>query len=272
MSWVPGNVSQLANRIERESGELYCFIDESGTHDESEVTVMALVTISFPDEVRKKCTEVLQEIQRHPEMSLYLPSVRMHGIEHFHYTSDHIEVREMYLDAIKEIDANAYLIFVRRCDMGDPPKKLDLLLEFFKTLLLPRIQENSHRDIRIVYERLDEGDKEVEQRFRSEAESLHRQVTATRCAAKGSISIAFDTKQELCLGVSDYACGVFSGYMKKIISGTPDSLEERHFHRISGKFRLIHDYGRKRWYSRNGVIFNMGSYLSSCGKLTAENP
>lgn len=231
---------------------LYIFIDESGTDKESTILYMSLILTEDPTHIQSECKSLTQKIIRDPELSQKIPSVRNNGIEHFHYTSDHPEIRDEFIKLLPVLNFDAYVCFVRKDEIVGDLSKIELLKTLFSTLLYPRILERHYDSVYVIYEKFDEGSASDERILTKEVEQLCQKIKEDFRKTIKQVTISFDNKDELCLGVSDYVCGIISAYFSKQLTegNAKDSQEERNYDRISGKIRLIQDLTRKKFYSR----------------------
>ncbi len=239
-----------------ETKKLYIFVDESGVHLDSSLLYMAIVVTDSPDTIRKECELLIEKITNDPELSQNIPSVRKNGIIFLHYVADHPEVRGEVVKLLPTLNFDGYVIFARKVEIEGDLSKVELLRLLLENLLRPRLLEKYYADIQIVYERFDEGSSVVEKDFSDAVELLSKQLSGEFGKCINNVSVSFDNKDELCLGVSDYLCGIVSEYFNLRISGenVTDSWQERNYYRVAGKIRMIHDLTRKRFYSRQDPL------------------
>ena len=149
---------------------VYIFIDESGTDKKSAILYMSLILTEDPVHIRRECKSLMQKIIRDPELSQKIPSVRDNGIEHFHYTSDHPEIRSEFIKLLPALNFDAYVCFARKDEIVGDLSKVELLKTLFSTLLYPRILERHYENVHITYEKFDKGSASDERIFAKEVE------------------------------------------------------------------------------------------------------
>lgn len=236
--------------------KLYIFVDESGIDVNSSVVYLAMTVTDSPDKIRLACESAIQKITHDPELSQNIPSVRKNGINFFHYAADHIEIRTEFINLLPTLNFDGYLIFARKDELVGDLSKVQLLKLLLENLLRPRFLEKHYADIEIIYERFDEGNSSVEQEFSEAITMLCKQLSEEFGKDIKNVSILFNNKSELCLGIPDYLCGIVSDYFSLKLSGkeVADSLQERNYYRIEGKVRVIQDLTRKKFYSRKDPL------------------
>lgn len=239
-----------------EPEKLYIFVDESGIDANSSMAYLAMAVTDSPDKIRTACESAIDKITYDPELSQNIPSVRKNGINFFHYAADHIEIRTEFIKLLPTLNFDGYLIFARKDELVSGLTKVQLLKLLLENLLRPRLLEKHYADIEIIYERFDEGSSSVEQEFVKEIEILSKQLSGEFGKDIKNVSISFNNKSEVCLGIPDYLCGIISDYFSLKLSGekVTDSLQERNYYRIEGKVRVIQDLTRKRFYSRKDSL------------------
>ena len=241
---------------ETNATNLYIFIDESGTDKESDILYMSLILTEDPERIRKECESLTQKISRDPEFSQKISSVRVMGIDNFHYTSDHYEIRNEFIKLLPTLNFDAYVCFVRKEEVVGDFSRVELLKTLFSTSLYPRMLDRHYENIHIIYEKFDEGSAYHEQFFTEEIKQLRQKIKEDFRKTIKQVTLSFDNKNELCLGVPDYICGIVSAYFSKQLAEdtAKDSQEERNYNRIEGKIRLIQDLTRKKFYSRRNPL------------------
>lgn len=231
---------------------LYMYVDESGVDENSDVLFMSLVVTEDPESIATSCKTLIDNILNDPEMSENIESIRNDGLKAFHYTTDHFEVKSKFIDLLSVLNFDAYVTFVRKHEIVGDDSKVLLLKKMLTSLLAQRLLNNHHKEIRIIYERFDEGSFAVESSFREELNKLSKELVREYNKKIDNLTITFADKSEICLSISDYICGVVSAYINKKVNSSlvKDSMEERNYKRIAGKIRLINDLTRKKFYSR----------------------
>ena len=127
--------------IPNHNKDLYIFIDESGTDDDSNVLYMSLILTEDPESIRNECTKKIQEILHDPELRQNIPSVRERGLNYFHYTSDHPEIKTEVIKLLPLLNFDSYILFARKDELNTTLSKNELLRRkgvshLFSSLLL----------------------------------------------------------------------------------------------------------------------------------------
>jgi hypothetical protein len=244
---------------------IYCFLDESGTHDSAKIMCMSLVVTENPDAIRRKCRELLERIKNHPQYGAYIKSIAANGIDWFHHNADIDDIRNIFVDALRAMDIDAYIAFVRKDEIDPALSEIDIKLSMYERLISHIASGNHYRDIFVVVERFHEGSSTTERKFITKAAEIHNRIPRQQKVTKmGTISIEFENKEELCLGTADYICSLFSAYAHQILenrTAAEYSLKRRQYEAVSGKIRRIHDITRDRSFSRQAEEFSIDAFL-----------
>jgi uncharacterized protein (UPF0147 family) len=239
-----------------DTNKLYIFIDESGTSDGSPFLYMSAVVTNSPHAIRSSCESLIQKIEHDPELSQNIKSVRENGIKCLHYVDDHPEIRTAVINLLPSLNFDGYIIFARKSELDKSLSKVELLKLLLENLLRSRLLEKHYAEIEIVYEKFDDGSAVTEAEFAREIATLCKELSGEFGKEIKTVSISFNNKSELCLGIPDYLCGIVSAYFSLQLSGesVEDSWQERNYYRVAGKIRVIHDLNRKKFYSRKDPL------------------
>lgn len=239
--------------------KMYIFIDESGTSDDSQFLYMSAVVTDSPHDLRIKCESLIKEIHLDPELSQNIESIQKYGMKHLHYSADHDEIRRKVIDMLPTLNFSGYLIFARKNELTGNLSKVDQLKLLLENLVRPRLLEKHYKYIEIIYESFDEASSVVEKEFSNEVSIMCKRLSKQFGKEIKNVSVSFNDKTELCLGIPDYLCGVVSDYFKiHLTSGSKDkvkySWQIRNYNRVAGKIRMIQDLTRKKFYSRKAPL------------------
>ena len=232
---------------------LYMFVDESGTDNTSGVLLLTVVVTEQPERARKIIGQYLDRVKRDPEQK-HLSGVAK--AVSLHYTSDHIEIKTRFIESILPgLEFDAYVSFIRKSEAGAVNDTVDLISRALNVLVLNRIQENHYREIHLIYE--DPGESQLKRAIQQTTDQIINRVAQEKVGKKPRVQVGFADKSELGLAIPDYVSGIVRGYLQargieQISDGDKamaDTLE-RNYKRLVGKIRVLNDYTRKQFYTR----------------------
>jgi hypothetical protein len=226
-------------------GSIYYFIDESGLDKETKILLVGLVILDNPQIIRDRIEELRQDILHDPNMRTIPSVIKSLKRIGFHYSEDSLDVRRLFIDFLSMQTFQAYISFVNKDKLDNHQCNLkNLHKRLIQKVLFDRIMDHKSKTIHIS----------IEKPYRetiSITELINDVVTGINKRAKVDITppvIKYPGKEETCLSLSDYVCGVFKAHYLKL--GDTDNFEKRDFRRIGGKIRVIHDYVNDIFYTR----------------------
>ena len=225
-------------------GSIYYFIDESGVDKETKILVVGLVILDNPQIIRDKIEELRQDILHDPNLRT-IPSVTksLKSIG-FHYSEDSLEVRRLFIDFLAMQTFQAYISFVDKDKLDNQYNLKNIHKRLIQKVLFDRIMDHKKKTIHIC----------IEKPFKETiliTELINSAVTEIENRANVNITppvIRYLGKEESCLSLADYVCGVFKSHYLKLKD--MNNFEKRDFKRIGGKIRVIHDYMNDIFYTR----------------------
>jgi len=227
-------------------GAIYYFIDESGVDKESKIFVVGLVILDDPQIIRNRIEELRADILHDPIL-VTIPSVTesLNRIG-FHYSEDCLEVKRLFIDFLSMQTFQAYISFVDKDTLNNHQHNLkDLHKRLIQKVLFDRIIDHKNKKIYIC----------IEKPFKETiliTELINNAVSEIKKRTKVDITppvIKYLGKEESCLSLADYVCGVFKHHYLKLKD--INNFEKRDFKKIEGKIRVIHDYMNDIFYTRN---------------------
>lgn len=227
---------------------VYFFIDESGFNEQS-LSMLSCIITDAPESIRHEINQLKDDILHNQRYSEILGKFSENG---FHHTENPFEIRSDFIDLLSQLTFQAYICFVDSSEeMGHRNEIYDRI---FGRIIYDRLRDYRYQPITICFEQHDprkyrrlEELQEIASGIDGKIKSLH-QITGVDAPI-----VLSSGKDEPCLAIADYICAVFTNYYKKLHSGDVkkgEPFEKRNFDELSGKIRLIHDYGNDTFYSR----------------------
>ncbi|TMB04374.1 MAG: hypothetical protein E6J57_01665 [Deltaproteobacteria bacterium] len=223
---------------------LHFFVDETGLDARSRFAAVACIIVDDAERIRQEIDALRESLVHDPFLDdRTVRTLRRKG---FHFTDDAAEVRSKFIDLLMTLTFEAYVCFVEKPTPFDPRAWLDRLLG---RLIFERLRANRSHAVHLCIEQTDSK----KQRRLTEV----REVVA-RCAARvrrerGGLPIApavrCTGKDEPCLAVADYACGIVREYLEARDDRTK-TYPRRNLARLRPKLRVIHDYATDKFYTR----------------------
>lgn len=237
--------------------KLSIFIDETGIDEKSTIALLTFIVTDKPEIIRQSIGSIMHTINTDPEMRRYIPTLK-DDLEYFHFTEDHQEVKNYFINDIPNLDFNAYITFVRKNELGGRALDEKTLIPILLNNVLRNILLKYHySEIQIIYEGFGSPRSKNEQWLKDYVITLAKNLQESFRKVPSNISFEFQGKNELCLSVADYICGITQRFINlKISNGSraSDTLILREYYRVSGKIRLIHDLTRCEFYKRNKLF------------------
>lgn len=227
---------------------VYYFIDESGSGFSSEgIAILCYVVIDNPEEARSKITELRENILHDPRLERILGNFPIGG---FHYTIDHFEIKNKFIELLKILTFQAYICFDPWVSCRSFNETYDRL---FGRLIIDRLRDHKMNEINICFEQHNDN-AERNMTLKAIIESKIVQIDRSeRRVFEGSYFVMSATKDEPCLSITDYICGIFGAHFKDLDNKKEtgmESLSERNFEDVRNKIRCIHDIKNNIFYSR----------------------
>lgn len=223
---------------------IYYFIDESGTDLKSKFIVIGLAILANPGVIRSRIMDLKHNILHDPDLCTIPSVIKRKNHFSFHYASDCLEVKRIFIDFLSSLTFNAYITYANKYNMDRSYEMKSLYSLMLQNILKDRIIDHKNKLIHIC----------IEKPFRqinalsglinlsvSEINRLHRlKIQQPQIEYRG--------KEEPCLCIPDYVCGIFHAHLLKL--NEINNYEKREFKRIIGKIRVIHDYAIDEFYTR----------------------
>jgi hypothetical protein len=231
-------------------GDVFMFVDETGTDQDSTILAVACIITNNPGYLRDELEKLRKNILRDPFLK-NLPSVQKSLSNYgFHYCEDHPEVKPKVIELIRQLPFQAYICYQQKESSFDPSQGYDWYDRLFGRLIFERLQAHKDAVIRIYFE---QHDNRVEYR-RKEIEVIVERLVRKICLRNGIEFPAIPQinsagKQELGLVVADYVAAIFKEHAENGI-GKPSSWQARNFERIRSKVRVIHNYTTDDFFHR----------------------
>lgn len=227
---------------------VYYFIDESGSGFSSEgIAILCCVVIDDPEEARSKITDLRGNILHDPRFERILGDFPRSG---FHFTSDHIEIKNKFIELLKILSFQAYICFDPWVSCRSFNETYDRLLG---RLIIDRLRDHKMHEINICFEQHNDNAKRIliiKDIIKSKIDQIDQ---SERRAFEGSYFVMSSGKDEPCLSMADYICGIFGAHFNELDEGKEagkESLYERNFEDVRNKIRCIHNIKNNIFYSR----------------------
>lgn len=223
---------------------IFFFIDESGEglHTKGFAAICAIV-ITNPEEVSSQISSLREDI---------LHDLRFQGIlgrlstDGFHYTSDHREIKNVFIPFLRTLTFQAYICFDPNISNNISMNTIyDRLLG---KLLKDRLREHKTDEIVICFEqhgRPERRLKEIGDLVNTKIEEIN---LSDKKPFRGNVKVIYGTKEDVCLSIADYICGVFKAYFEK--GSESETPQKRDFEDLRMKIRCIHDILNNKFYDR----------------------
>ncbi len=232
------------------------FIDEAGSHDDSDVFIISLITCEKPDELRHKIVSLFDDIKHDPNLNVLGNFAQQTS---FHYTGDHLNIRNRFIELLIGLEFNSYVVFLAKKDCTEEMDKETLHSKLVKKIIFDRLQENKSREVYMCYENFDSANEKYRVKLEKEINSIREDISQASLIEKQTIHTILADKEEPCLVIADYICGIVRAYIRpQVIKGGKSCSIERngktyqeiHYKQINPKIRVIYDYGKDIFYSR----------------------
>lgn len=233
------------------NNDVFIFVDEAGTDQDSAILVVACIITNDPDYLRRKLEELREDIIRDPFLKS-MPSIQKSlQKKGFHYCEDHfVDVKPKVLDLIGRMPFEAYICYQKKDSDFDPSAGYGWYDRLFGRLIFERLRANKNAFIQIYFE---QHDNRIEHRRQEIEEIVSRLVCEIQLRDRIKFvvqpKVNSASKEEICLVVADYVAAIFRDYEASGI-GKPESWQARNFQRIQTKVRVIHDYGTDKFFTR----------------------
>lgn len=222
---------------------MYFFIDESGFDEKSIIFLVGLVILDKPDIVINKITKLKEDILHDPIL-VKIRTVKQLKSRGFHYCEDHFEVRNKLIDLMSTLTFQAYICFVEKNKLKDRERQ-ETYRQLIRKLLYDRVRGNMEVKIHICLEKTIEKEQNIVEIIKDVVKDIIKR-------GKKPIShfpeVTFSGKEEACLSVVDYVCGIFRSHYENLYK--EDNFERRNFDRIRWKIRVIHNLLSDEFYTR----------------------
>lgn len=163
----------------------------------------------------------------------------------FHYCDNNILVKEKYISLLRELQFEAFIIFIKHDKNMKKKEYQDNFYKIFNKLMynvLRRYKTNNN----YIY---------VEENSKISQNQLEKNLLNIKSLPKFKIQIL--SKKEILLSIPDYVMGIFRDCMKKDLSESISKLkseqklkEENKLNEIIDKIRLVIDLENSKYYSR----------------------
>lgn len=231
-------------------GDVFMFVDETGTDTESKILAVVCIITDNPDYLTNELEKLKKSILRDPVLKSIrsvTESLSKHG---FHYCEDHLEVKPKIIELIRQLPFEAYICYQDKESNFDPSKGYGWYDKLFGRLMFERLRANKNADIRICFE---QHDNRIEHRRKEIEDIVERLVNEIRLRDRAKFAITPQVrsagKDEACLAVADYVAAIFKDHVANG-TGKPDSWQARNFNRIRSKVRVIHNYTTDEFFHR----------------------
>lgn len=237
------------------NNDVFMFVDEAGTDQDSAILLVACIITNDPDYLRRKLEKLREDIIRDPFLKS-VPSIQKSlQKKGFHYCEDHfVDVKPKVIDLIRQMPFEAYICYQKKDSGFEPSAGYGWYDRLFGRLMFERLQANKNAVIRICFE---QHDNRIDRRRQEIEEIVSRLVS--KIQLRDGIEFVVHpkvtsvSKQEICLVVADYVAAIFRDYEASGI-GKPDSWQARNFERIRPKVRVIHNYGTDEFFTRKHTL------------------
>jgi hypothetical protein len=230
--------------------DVFMFVDETGTDQDSTILAVACVITNNPDYLRDEFEELRKNILRDPILK-NVPSVQKSLSKHgFHYCEDHPEVKPKVIELIRQLPFQAYICYQQKESSFDPSQGYDWYDRLLGRLMFERLRANKDAVIQIYFE---QHDNRIEHRRKEIEDIVEHRVSEIRLRDRVKFAVPPQVcsagKEENCLVVADYVAAIFKDHVANG-TGKPHSWQARNFERIRSKVRLIHNYTTDEFFDR----------------------
>ena len=242
---------QTTKRTTARRRSVHLFIDETGFDAKSRFAAVGCAILDRPTLAARRITKLHDDLLRDPFIGLHRKARADLQTNSFHYSSNHQDVRRRFIDLLAALTFEAYVCFVEK--ISQPFDNGAWYDKLFARLLFDRLRANRSSHILICYEQTDSRRQRRLMEMNHIVAACTEAVGADRGGNVISSTIRSAGKEEPCLAIPDYVCGVLRTY-----------LEERHdaskthpaafLARLRPKLRLVHDYGNGEFYSRRNPL------------------
>ncbi len=223
---------------------MHFFIDESGFDDESNILLVGLVIIDNPDITRDSINALKEDILHDPFLG-EIPTIGELKSIGFHYSGDHFEVKNKFIDLISCLIFLSYICFVPKNELNKSDFK-SLYKDLIRKILFDRIRDFKDTKLHICFEHNYLKKQIMSDIISNIIDDINKKdkniITLTP-------TITYSGKEEACLSLVDYVCGIFRAHYENI--GKKDNVERRNFDRVRKKIRVIHNLFTDVFYTRH---------------------
>lgn len=224
---------------------VYFFIDEcgEGIHTKG-FAALCVVVIRNPDAVCSEIKVLREDILHNLRLKEILGRLSTEG---FHYTSDHREIKNVFIQFLKTLTFHAYICFEPDASENDfKNTTYDRLLE---KIIIDRLRNHRDEEIIICFEQHDKPQKrqmEIEKLVNLKIE----EINISERPFRGTCNVTYGTKKDDSLAIADYICGIFKAYFEKGMGKEQEPIEKRDFDDLRMKIRCIHNIATNEFYDR----------------------
>lgn len=225
---------------------VYFFIDESGEGFHAKgFAALCAVVITNPIQIGLEINTLREKILHDLRFKEILDKFPTEG---FHYTSNHREIKNVFIPFLRSLTFQAYICFNPNVT-GDNPKNItyDKLL---KKLLRNRLRDHKTEEITICFEQHDKPEGRVADILDIVSEEINKINVSDKSAFSGTYKVISGSKKDMCLSIADYICGVFKACFEEKTGGEKESVQRRDFEDLRMKIRCIHNIAIDKFYDR----------------------
>lgn len=230
---------------------VHLFLDETGFDPRSTFAAFACAVVEDATAVADEIVRLREKLLRDPFLAEHrsaLPDLRRRG---FHYASNHRDVRHEFIELLIQLPFQAYVCFVEKPSPFDRRSWLDRLLG---RLLFERLRAHRACAIDICFEQTDSRLARRVREVTAIVETCVAVASRDRGGLPGPVHVRSAGKEEPCLSVADYVCGVVRTYLEKGGEGASVTYPAKDLARLRPKIRVVHDYLRGVFYTRRNPL------------------
>jgi hypothetical protein len=230
--------------------DVFIFVDETGTDQDSTILAVACIITNEPNYLRDELEKLKKNILREPFLK-NVPSIQKSlSKKGFHYCEDSLEVKPKVIDLIMQLPFQAYICYQEKESNFESSDGYGWYDKLFGRLMFERLRANKNAAIRICFEQHDNRIEHRRKEIEGIIERLVRKIRSRDGVEFAVIpKVSSAGKEEICLVVADYIAAIFKDHAEHGI-GKPSSWQARNFERIRSKVRVIHNYTTDDFFTR----------------------
>jgi hypothetical protein len=230
--------------------DTFLFLDETGFDEKSSYAAVGCIIVDQPQPIRDSILALRDQCLHDPFLALHSKAVRELESHGFHYSGDHPEVRQRFIELLMKVTFEAYVCLTKKPSPFDHAACYDRL---FGRLLFERLRANRHRGVHICFEQTDSRRLRRLEASRSIVARCVKEISKDRAGPPVAWTIDTGDKTEPCLAVADYVTAIVRHYFEPR-EREGSTLASVNLARIRSKVRVVHDIGTDVFFRRGNPL------------------